>query len=190
MPSLAGRQSTQSPCLPASRSTASLCAWPSTVSAPTTSTAWYAATAAATFSLSRAQSSHLVAQTQVFPAPEHRSAALAAQASMLYVILYFAPDILHSERTTMREVVDKHFNDNWVVPVYMGWLVQLDEEWLPYRAAREALANTLQLVRVGADPMPHLLARASGQTHGVYRRTISRTCTAAPCSAWRKQKAC
>ena len=33
---------------------------------------------------------------------------------MLYVILYFIPDILNSQQATMREIVDKHFPDNWV----------------------------------------------------------------------------
>ena len=49
-----------------------------------------------------------------YPLPEHRSTALATQASMLYVILYFIPDILNSQQATMREIVDKHFPDNWV----------------------------------------------------------------------------
>ena len=55
-----------------------------------------------------------------YPLPEHRSVALSTQASMLYVILYFKPDILHSEQAVMREIVDKHFPDNWVLNVYMG----------------------------------------------------------------------
>ena len=49
-----------------------------------------------------------------YPLPEHRSTALATQASMLYIILYFAPDILHNQQAKMREIVDKHFPDNWV----------------------------------------------------------------------------
>ena len=76
----------------------------------------------------------------VFPDPEHRSSALSQQASMLYVALYFNPAVLNEHKSLMREVVDKHFNDNWVVPIYMGILADLSEEWLPYKAAREALA--------------------------------------------------
>jgi WASH complex subunit strumpellin len=63
---------------------------------------------------------------------------------MLYVVLHFAPDVLHRQRTTMREIVDKHFNDNWITTVYMGWTVNLREAWSPYAAARDALKNTLQ----------------------------------------------
>lgn len=62
------------------------------------------------------------AQTQTYPSPEHRTAALSQQASMLVVLLYFAPEVLQRERATMREVVDKHFSDNWVCTLYMGWV--------------------------------------------------------------------
>ena len=53
-------------------------------------------------------------QISSYPNPDHRSTALATQASMLYVILYFAPHILQSQQAQMREIVDKHFPDNWV----------------------------------------------------------------------------
>ena len=33
---------------------------------------------------------------------------------MLYVVLYFEPDVLKNETATMREIVDKFFPDNWV----------------------------------------------------------------------------
>lgn len=62
------------------------------------------------------------AQTQTYPSPEHRTAALSQQASVLVVLLFFAPDVLQRERATMREVVDKHFSDNWVCTIYMGWV--------------------------------------------------------------------
>ena len=43
----------------------------------------------------------------------------------------------------MREIVDKHFYDNWVVPVYMGYIIDLTIWWKPYKAAEAALNNTL-----------------------------------------------
>ena len=55
-----------------------------------------------------------LSQIAAYPTPEHRSTALATQASMLYVILYFAPNILNHQQAQMREIVDKHFPDNWV----------------------------------------------------------------------------
>ena len=33
---------------------------------------------------------------------------------MLYIILYFSPSTLHNQEAQMREIVDKHFPDNWV----------------------------------------------------------------------------
>ena len=35
----------------------------------------------------------------------------------------------------MREIVDKHFSDNWVIPFYMGYLVDLSEAWEPYKVS-------------------------------------------------------
>jgi len=78
-------------------------------------------------------------QKTVYPSPAHRSAVYAQQASMAFVILLFAPKLLHSNRSLMREVVSKHFNDNWIVPLYMGRVVDLTVEWAPYPAAIGAL---------------------------------------------------
>lgn len=49
------------------------------------------------------------------------------QAAMLYVVLYFAPNILNNETAKMREIVDKHFPDNWILGFYMGFTVDLIE---------------------------------------------------------------
>ncbi len=35
----------------------------------------------------------------------------------------------------MREIVDKHFPDNWVISVYMGTVVDLGEAWEPYKVS-------------------------------------------------------
>jgi len=103
--------------------------------------------------VARLRSDDIYNRNAAYPAPEDRSTALAAQSAMLYVILYFAPHILHTKQVlikrsslqaviahldctclqaVMREIVDKHFNDNWVIPFYMGYIVDLSEAWLPY----------------------------------------------------------
>lgn len=64
---------------------------------------------------------------------------------MIFVLLYFVSDTLKAQKGKMRQVVDKHFYDNWVIPFYLGYTVDLTSEWAPYMAAREALANTLDL---------------------------------------------
>lgn len=45
----------------------------------------------------------------------------------------------------MREIVDKHFYDNWVITFYLGYYVDLTIEWKNYKAAKKALDNTLDL---------------------------------------------
>eukprot|EP01126_Amoeba_proteus_P045763 TRINITY_DN5142_c0_g1_i4.p1 TRINITY_DN5142_c0_g1~~TRINITY_DN5142_c0_g1_i4.p1 ORF type:complete len:921 (-),score=205.68 TRINITY_DN5142_c0_g1_i4:85-2847(-) len=67
---------------------------------------------------------------------------------MLYVCLYFAPEILKRENATMREIVDRHFPDNWVITVYLGFTVDLMYEWVPYNAAALALANTTEISHI------------------------------------------
>lgn len=90
--------------------------------------------------IAKLQSVDIYNQTVLsFPHPDHRSAAFAQQASMLYVLLYFCPSILKTQRSRMREITDKFFSDNWVISVYMGELVSLIEAWEPYKAARESL---------------------------------------------------
>jgi len=83
-----------------------------------------------------------------YPRPEHRSVGLANQAAMLFVCLYFAPDILYGEFAAMREICDKFFADNFVISVYMGTIVNLVEHWDPYKAAKAALNNTLDAKNV------------------------------------------
>ena len=80
-------------------------------------------------------------QIAAYPTPEHRTTALANQASVLFVTLFFVPSILENETTQMRELVDKFFPDNWVIPYYLGFLVDLSWQWAPYRAAKEAITK-------------------------------------------------
>uniref|UniRef100_A0A8C9L8P7 WASH complex subunit 5 n=1 Tax=Pavo cristatus TaxID=9049 RepID=A0A8C9L8P7_PAVCR len=90
----------------------------------------------------------MVGIVSAYPLPEHRSTALATQAAMLYVILYFDASILHTQQAKMREIVDKYFPDNWVISIYMGMTVNLAEAWEPYKAAKTALNYTLDIANV------------------------------------------
>ncbi|CAK9823853.1 WASH complex subunit 5 [Anthophora retusa] len=94
--------------------------------------------------IGRLRSDEIYNQTLAFPHPEHRSTALSNQASMLAVILLFKPVVLHTQTAMMREIVDRFFPDNWVISIYMGIVINLCEWWLPYKAARTALNNTLE----------------------------------------------
>eukprot|EP00111_Clytia_hemisphaerica_P004568 TCONS_00013126-protein len=98
--------------------------------------------------IGRLRSDDIYNQVASYPLPEHRSTALANHAAMLYVILYFSPQILNNQQAVMREVVDKHFPDNWVISIYMGTIVNLIDAWDPYKAARNALNNTVDMQNV------------------------------------------
>jgi WASH complex subunit strumpellin len=45
------------------------------------------------------------------------------------------PSVLEREQAAMREIVDKHFADNWVLSYYLGFTVDLSVVWAGYRAA-------------------------------------------------------
>ena len=94
--------------------------------------------------VARLRSEDMYGQISSYPLPQHRSVALATQARMLYVLLYFVPEVLEDEPHTMREIVDRHFADNWVIAYYMGFTVELPHAWDAYKAARAALTNTVQ----------------------------------------------
>ena len=98
--------------------------------------------------IGRLRSDDIYNQSSAYPQPEHRSVALATQSVLLYIGLYFSPDILTNESAAMREIVDKFFADNWVISIYMGIIVNLVEEWDPYRAAKLALNNTIDVKNI------------------------------------------
>jgi WASH complex subunit strumpellin len=80
-------------------------------------------------------------QIGAFPSPDHRTAALANQAALLYVTLFFTPNLLKNEKTRMREIADKFFSDNWVVTYFLGYAIDLGEMWAPYPAAAHAITS-------------------------------------------------
>ncbi|XP_020285658.1 WASH complex subunit strumpellin [Pseudomyrmex gracilis] len=94
--------------------------------------------------IGRLRSDEIYNQTLAFPHPEHRTTAVATQASMLVIILSFKSAVLHTQTAIMREIVDRFFPDNWVISIYMGTVINLCDWWLPYKAARTALNNTLE----------------------------------------------
>lgn len=98
--------------------------------------------------IGRLRSDEIYNQSLAFPNPEHRSIASTNQAAMLVTILAFQPSIMHSGSAIMREIVDRFFPDNWVISIYMGIVLNLCDWWLPYKAARTALNNTLETANV------------------------------------------
>ncbi|CAF3265995.1 unnamed protein product, partial [Rotaria sp. Silwood2] len=86
--------------------------------------------------IGRLRSDDIYNQKKAYTELEHQTAAYATQAAMLYVLLYFYPDVLHNKQAIMREIVDKHFADNWVINLYMGMTVNLIDAGEPYKAAK------------------------------------------------------
>uniref|UniRef100_A0A2M4ABQ8 Strumpellin n=1 Tax=Anopheles triannulatus TaxID=58253 RepID=A0A2M4ABQ8_9DIPT len=116
--------------------------------------------------IGRLRSDDVYNQITVYPLPEQRSTALANQAGMLYVCLFFSPSqTLHSQPARMREIVDKFFSDNWIVSLYMGITVNLIAAWEPFKAAKTALSNTLDVANLKdisqrqKQSIEHLLGR-------------------------------
>nr|CAD7425882.1 unnamed protein product [Timema monikensis] len=97
--------------------------------------------------IGRLRSDDIYNQISAYPFPEHRSTALATQAAMLFLSLFFSPNILHTQTATLREIVDKYFPDNWAI--------SLLEWWEPYKAAKTALSNTLDTANVREHSSKH-----------------------------------
>jgi WASH complex subunit strumpellin len=93
--------------------------------------------------LEQIKSDDIYQQLNSYPSSHHRSTALSMQAQMVFVCSFFMPDWLNDEHTKMREIVDKHFYDNWVIPIYQGYLVDITQYWNNFEAARKALANNV-----------------------------------------------
>ena len=87
--------------------------------------------------------------------PEHRSIALSTQSSIIFTLLPFCALILDTQDSKMREICDKHFPDNWVIPIYGGELVDVVQYWTPFPAACKALNNNIVIDRVKYFAMMH-----------------------------------
>lgn len=75
--------------------------------------------------------------------PEHVSSALATQGCMIFIFLFFKPDILDDDEGMMRAIVDKFFNDRWNIPYFMGYTMDLNVIWRDFKAAYKAICITM-----------------------------------------------
>jgi WASH complex subunit strumpellin len=62
---------------------------------------------------------------------------------MIFVLVPFCPAILESHDSKMREICDKHFSDNWVIPIYNGVNVDLLSYWSSFTSATKAMTNNI-----------------------------------------------
>uniref|UniRef100_A0A0A9DY79 Uncharacterized protein n=1 Tax=Arundo donax TaxID=35708 RepID=A0A0A9DY79_ARUDO len=77
-----------------------------------------------------------------YPDPQHRTTALSLQGGQLYVLLFYSHDLLHSG-LVMREIVDRFFKDNWVVPIFLHFSADLLVSWDAYKEAKLSLVSCL-----------------------------------------------
>lgn len=77
-----------------------------------------------------------------YPDPQHRTTALSLQGGCLYVMLFYSRDLLH-KGLVMREIVDRFFKDNWVVPIFLHFSVDLLVSWDAYKEAKISLVSCL-----------------------------------------------
>ncbi|KAK2722383.1 hypothetical protein QYM36_002799, partial [Artemia franciscana] len=116
--------------------------------------------------IGKLRSSDIYNQTSAFPHPEHHTAALSTQAGMLAICLFFMPECLYHQSARMREIVDRFLPDSWIVPIHMGWCMNLVDWWQPYTAARTALTNTVGVsnVRIYSKKQADCLQKLISQT--------------------------
>lgn len=107
------------------------------------------------------QTGDVYAAVKHYPLPEHRSHSLAAQGGLLYVILFFHAETLESDHVAMREIVNRHFGDAWVVAYALGHTADLTSMWAPYSAARQALSSAITQTTVN-QLQERYLARLEG----------------------------
>jgi len=63
----------------------------------------------------------------------------------------------------MREICDKHFPDNWVIPVYGGILYDLEIMWQSFPAALKALRNNIVTDRIKYFAEAHMKSLQQSQ---------------------------
>jgi len=64
---------------------------------------------------------------------------------MMFVLLNFQPKILEKEDARMRVIIDRHFPDNWIIPIFQGYLVDLTIYWDAFPAAKKAMGNNIYM---------------------------------------------
>nr|CAB3484388.1 unnamed protein product [Digitaria exilis] len=82
-----------------------------------------------------------------YPDPQHRTTALSLQGGHLCVLLFYSNDLLH-RGLAMREIIDRFFKDNWVVPIFLHFSVDLLVSWDAYKEAKLSLVSCLSLASI------------------------------------------
>lgn len=81
--------------------------------------------------------------TRFYPDPQHRTTALSLQGGHLHSGL------------AMREIVDRFFKDNWVVPIFLHFSVDLFVSWDAYKEAKSSLVPCLSPALIRDHSLHH-----------------------------------
>ena len=87
-------------------------------------------------------------QQLVYPTTnEYKTVAFSQQASLLVVTLFFTPETLEKDRKNMNDIISKHFNDNYVISVYMGYTIDINEYWKDFKIAHSCLDSFKKIIQ-------------------------------------------
>ncbi|CAN6248421.1 unnamed protein product [Urochloa humidicola] len=112
-----------------------------------------------------------------YPDPQHRTTALSLQGGHLYVLLFYSDDLLH-RGLAMREIVDRFFKDNWVVPIFLHFSVDLLVSWDAYKEAKLSLVSCLSPTSIRDiglhhyTKVTHFLADLDIHIHAINREYV------------------
>uniref|UniRef100_A0A0D9ZK76 WASH complex subunit strumpellin n=1 Tax=Oryza glumipatula TaxID=40148 RepID=A0A0D9ZK76_9ORYZ len=112
-----------------------------------------------------------------YPDPQHRTTALSLQGGHIYVLLFYSRDLLHNG-LAMREIVDRFFKDNWVVPIFLHFSVDLLVSWDAFKEAKSSLVSCLSPTFVRDRSLYHytkvssLLADLDSHMHAVNKEYV------------------
>uniref|UniRef100_A0A0E0H046 WASH complex subunit strumpellin n=1 Tax=Oryza nivara TaxID=4536 RepID=A0A0E0H046_ORYNI len=107
----------------------------------------------------------------------HRTTALSLQGGHMYVLLFYSRDLLHNG-LAMREIVDRFFKDNWVVPIFLHFSVDLLVSWDAFKEAKSSLVSCLSPTFVRDRSLYHytkvssLLADLDSHMHAVNKEYV------------------
>uniref|UniRef100_A0A0E0KQ11 WASH complex subunit strumpellin n=1 Tax=Oryza punctata TaxID=4537 RepID=A0A0E0KQ11_ORYPU len=112
-----------------------------------------------------------------YPDPQHRTTALSLQGGHMYVLLFYSHDLLHNG-LAMREIVDRFFKDNWVVPIFLHFSVDLLVSWDAFKEAKSSLVSCLSPTFIRDRSLYHytkvssLLADLDSHLHAVNKEYV------------------
>ncbi|CAD6255657.1 unnamed protein product [Miscanthus lutarioriparius] len=99
-----------------------------------------------------------------YPDPQHRTTALSLQGGHLGL--------------AMREIVDRFFKDNWVVPIFLHFSVDLLVSWDAYKEAKSSLVSCLSPTSIRDislhhyTKVPYFLAHLDIHMHAINKEYV------------------